>query len=214
MKNRLTHLNHHDRLLIVLHEIYGINKHMEAVCDYYSQQGFDIACPDLLARDVPFSYGEEGEAYGHFMQERGFAAASLEVRNLIRELKPDYRLIFMLGFSIGATIAWICSEGNQECAGIIGYYGSRIRDYLNINPDPPVLLIYGDQESFGLEKLTSKVKTKEKATVSVLPGKHGFADPYTENYCEESAQTALKKTSEFLKIYSAKASFGNFNIQD
>ncbi len=201
IKNIRANFDHHDRLLIVLHEIYGINKHIKAVCDYYSQQGFDIACPDLLARDIPFSYDQQAEAYGYFMQERGFAAASLEVKNLIRELKPNYRLIFMLGFSIGATIAWICSEGNEDCDGIIGYYGSRIRDHLNINPNPPVFLIFGDQEKLELEKLAKILETNDKVAVSILPGKHGFADPYADNYCEESTQRALEKTAAFLAIF-------------
>ena len=203
MKSMLKNFNHQDRrasrLLIVLHEIYGIDKHMRAVCDYYSQQGFDVLCPNLLVRDTPFEYNQQEEAYEYFMKERGFIAVSLEVKKLIREMKPNYQFIFLLGFSIGATIAWICSEGNNDCDGIIGYYGSRIRDYLDINPYPPVLLIYGDQEKFGLEKLLKSLGTKDNVAVSILPGKHGFANPYAENYCDKSYQIAMEKVADFLK---------------
>lgn len=207
MENMFTQLNNQDRLLIVLHEIYGIDKHIRTVCDYYSKQGFDIICPNLLGRETPFPYDQQEEAYAYFMRGKGFDAASLEVKKLIREMKHSYRSIFLLGFSIGATIAWICSEGNTECDGIIGYYGSRIRDYLDIHPYPPVLLIYGDQEGFGLEKLLKGLETKDKVSISLLPGKHDFANPYAENYCEQSYRIALEKAADFLKTQSAKPLF-------
>lgn len=31
-------------LIIVIHEIYGINQHMEYFCDLLSKQNFDVIC--------------------------------------------------------------------------------------------------------------------------------------------------------------------------
>ncbi|BCE10035.1 dienelactone hydrolase family protein [Bacillus paralicheniformis] len=55
--------NKSDTAVIVLHEIYGINRHMHDVCQLIAEQGFDVICPNLLNRDQPFEYAEEKAAY-------------------------------------------------------------------------------------------------------------------------------------------------------
>jgi dienelactone hydrolase len=199
MGKMLTYLNHHDKLLIVLHEIYGINGHMKAVCDYYSEQGYDILCPNLLNIDTPFRYSQEEQAYEYFMKQVGFEEASSEVKKLLRKVEPKYRLVFLLGFSIGATIAWICSEERDCCKGVIGYYGSRIRDFLDINPCLPVLLIYSDAE-----EIEKALQFKGEVEVCKLNGGYGFANPFSKNYCELSYEVALEKTAAFLEMLCQK----------
>ncbi len=47
----------------------------------------------------------------------------------------------ILGFGAEATVAWLCSE--EECVdGIVGYYGSRIRNYAELAPRCPALLFF------------------------------------------------------------------------
>jgi dienelactone hydrolase len=197
----LAHLNNHSQLLIVLHEIYGINAHMEEVCNYYSRQGFDIICPNLLNSETFYNYDQEQMAYVHFMQQVGFTAAASQVKQLTKKARPEYQYVFLLGFSIGATIAWICSEGNTYCDGVVGYYGSRIRDYLDIEPGVPVLLIYPETERFDLGPIQKTLQLKEQVEVYVLPGKHGFCNPFAKDYYESSHKIALEKTDTFVKKF-------------
>ncbi|MDN4074088.1 dienelactone hydrolase family protein [Fictibacillus terranigra] len=55
--------NQTDILIIVVHEIYGLNQHMIEVCECFSQQEFDVISPNLLGRETPFHYSEENLAY-------------------------------------------------------------------------------------------------------------------------------------------------------
>lgn len=209
----LMYRNHSSTLVIVLHEIYGINDHMTGVCKQLSDMGYDVVCPDLLDGKSSFGYGREEEAYRYFMNYVGFESAAKKITFLIRQEEKEYQHIFLQGFSIGATIAWLCCgettpSGEEfhyggsliKCDGIIGYYGSRIRDYTDVTPKCPALLIYPEEESaFEPRELKKELCNKERTEVHILKGRHGFSDPYSPNYNEESAKEAERIAADFLK---------------
>ena len=203
-----------DSAIIVLHEIYGINQHIQLVCEKFSMNGYNIICPNLIGLTQPFNYELEEGAYQHFKNSIGFDSAVQQVKQVIIQAKKQYKHIYLLGYSVGATIAWLCSEEENMCDGIIGYYGSRIRDYTNITPKCPVLLIFATEESsFNVQKL---VNTLEKGNVNVytLMGKHGFSNPFSKNYCEQSFKKAEKLVDNFLKkinIFLLRADFSKGN---
>ena len=123
-----------DKLIIVVHEIYGINQHMVDLCELLSEQNFDVICPNLLEQEITFDYSQVVKAYHNFMDNVGFINALHKVKDLLLDIQDEYSKIFIIGFSVGATVAWLCSE--EECVdGIVGYYGSRIRDYVHIYPN-------------------------------------------------------------------------------
>lgn len=189
-----------DSIIVVLHEIYGINQHIRQVCEYYNQVGFDIICPDLLNLSKSFDYHYEEDAYKYFMKNVGFSLASQQVKNLISQLKYKYKHIFILGYSVGATIAWLCSDMGVRCDGVIGYYGSRIRDYLYITPKCKTLLIFAHKEkSFRVNSLLCTLKKKANVNAYMLSGVHGFSDPFSPNYCDKSYRDAEKLVNDFLK---------------
>lgn len=187
-----------DRLIIVVHEIYGINQHMMDVCELLSEQNFDVICPNLLEQEIPFDYPQEEKAYRNFMDNVGFANALHKIKNILIAIQDKYSKIFIIGFSIGATVAWLCSE--EECVdGVVGYYGSRIRDYVNIYPKCPVLLFVPKVEkSFNVNELVSTLD-KSNINVHICCGEHGFSDPYSSKYDEELAQNTFRRALHFFK---------------
>ncbi|MBP1864327.1 dienelactone hydrolase [Clostridium tetanomorphum] len=192
-------INNSDSVIIVLHEIYGINQHIQMVCKKFSMNGYDIICPNLIDKPQPFNYDLEQEAYEYFMNNIGFDSAVQQVKQVIIQAKKQYKNIYLIGYSVGATIAWLCSGEENMCNGIIGYYGSRIRDYRNITPKCPVLLIFSTEEnSFNIKELVYSLK-KQSINVYMLKGKHGFSNPFYKNYCEQSFEKAEKLVDNFLK---------------
>lgn len=190
--------NKSDALIIVLHEIYGINQYMKNICKSLAEKGFDVLCPNLLQEDRYFDYSEENIAYHQFMENVGFTRASEQVKHSLRDLKEQYKKVFMEGFSVGATVAWLCTE--DECVdGMVGYYGSRIRDYDNIEPKCPALLFFPEKEqSFHVDELISRLKRKN-IEIHQLEGQHGFSDPYSPHFNETSAQKAFTKMVDFFR---------------
>ena len=39
--------------LVLLQEIFGVNRDMRAIADWYAARGFVVACPDLFWRQEP-----------------------------------------------------------------------------------------------------------------------------------------------------------------
>ena len=198
-------INNSDTVIIVLHEIYGLNSHIIGVCDRLAQAKVDVLCPNLLGeRQEPFHYDEEALAYRHFMTEVGFSAAQEEIEALARNVRDRYRYCFIVGYSIGATIAWLCSGKSDLFSGVVGVYGSRIRDYAFIEPKCPVLLCFPRaEESFDVAELIRTLSGKNNVNLFKADASHGFADPWSAKYCAAASETLWQKKLEFMNVLRA-----------
>ncbi|TYP76537.1 dienelactone hydrolase family protein [Paenibacillus methanolicus] len=191
-------INGSDTAVIVLHEIYGMNEYMQHLCRLLANRQYDVVCPNLLDRREPFAYDQEEEAYANFMTTVGFARAKDKVDPLLSHMRQRYERLFVVGSSVGATVAWLCGE-RDGIAGIVGFYGSRIRSYADMTPRAPTLLFFGQEErSFHVPDLTATLNRKAGVQALILPGRHGFADPFSPNYAEPSAAEALHRMLDFL----------------
>ena len=190
--------NKNQQVIILLHEIYGINGFINDLAETYRQQGFEVVCPNLLQRNC-FSYAEAQEAYRYFTMKVGFDAYQ-EVARLIGQLKKTYRRVFVMGFSVGATIAWRCSEV-PGCDGVIGFYGSRIRDYLELVPVCPVLLLFTEQDSFDVPAVIRQVRRKPMVTAQLVTAAHGYMDQDAVAYDQNQAQKSKVAVQAFFKCF-------------
>jgi dienelactone hydrolase len=198
----LTYRNGSNAVIVVLHEIYGINQHMTNVCERLAETGNDIICPNLLSRDEPYSYDQEKIAYENFMTI-GFKQAADSVSSTLRELRSAYKTVYVVGYSVGATIAWLCAAERGLVDAIVAYYGSRIRDYLDKQPQCPSLLLFPMQESsFDVDEVIRKLRGKDRVDVRKYEGLHGFTDPQNNNYSELAHKQTTDDTIRFLSHVS------------
>jgi dienelactone hydrolase len=130
------------------------------------------------------------------MSTVGFEAYSM-VNELINELKSSYETVVVIGFSVGATLAWRCSE-NASCDGVIGCYGSRIRDYLTVTPQCPVFLAFAKQDLFDVPAVVAQLKEKQEVKVEIMDAKHGFVDMYSKNFSDLQTQAFNQHRVKFL----------------
>ncbi|WP_274309962.1 dienelactone hydrolase family protein [Solibacillus daqui] len=180
------------RCIVLLHEIYGINQHMEYYAKLFYKQKFDVYIPNLINNETSFPYEEEERAYRHFIENVGFEKAYKQVIALIDALSKEYIEIHVIGFSVGATVAWLCSN-HENVHRVVGFYGSRIRQYLGSVPKCETILIYGEHEkSFDPKDLKRNLSQYSNVLVKIVEGGHGFADPYSKNYNKISADRILK----------------------
>ncbi|MBM7702367.1 dienelactone hydrolase family protein [Metabacillus iocasae] len=188
------------RVVLLIHEIYGVNEHMMHAADMIKGWGFDVECPNLFARSQAYSYQEEEQAYKNFMSNVGIEKGVSLIRQYVQELKEKYEQIYLVGYSVGATIAWLCSE-DEWVDGVIGYYGSRIRDHLEVESTCPVLLFFSESEkSFNVQELVRNLLAKENEKISLhtFPTKHGYANPYSPHFSQPYYTESLRLTKEFL----------------
>ena len=186
-----------DAAIIVLHEIYGINPFMHAVCQKYHLLGYDAYCPNLLGISEYFPYDRQDIAYAHFIKHGGFARSSL-VTDLCKNIGREYKQIFLLGFSIGATLAWISSASGMF-DGAVCHYGSRIRDHLQLTPSCSVMLLFADEEaSFSPQSILPSLSAIPNVRSEIFNARHGFCDPFSPNYDATAAMKAEKLAQNFL----------------
>ena len=200
VKKLIAHVGGNKIAIIVLHEIYGINNFILDICRQYYTEGYDVYCPNLLSSEKAFPYSEVEEAYNFFINMVSFEVYK-EINNFAYDLKKTYSKIFIIGFSVGATIAWKCSE-QILYDGIICCYGSRIRDYLSTNPKCSVLLVFAKYDSFDVPKTIMQLQCKKNIVLEILDANHGFVDSYSKNYSYSETEMFNKLRKAFLNNYT------------
>jgi len=197
----VTYAQGSDTVIFILHEIYGVNKHIIRVCEKCAEYGIDVIAPNLLKGHEPFGYEQEIMAYNYFMSNVGFANSVNQVKEVLRQARRKYKKVYLLGYSVGATITWLCTETGLCDLGI-GFYGSRIRDYLAVEPKCPVLLFFpAEEKTFDVNSLILQLRDLDQIQVEKLCGQHGFADQFSQNYHQKASMQACKEIMKFVKRY-------------
>ncbi|KXG09799.1 hypothetical protein AT864_01968 [Anoxybacillus sp. P3H1B] len=191
----LKHCNDSNVAVVLIHEIYGINDHMKYATQMITAQGYDVYCPNLLNREA-FHYNGEKETYQYCRNEIGFEQA----KQFSATLKKKYETVVFWGYSVGATVAWLCSEYDGIGAAAIGYYGSRIRDYTDLRPKMSVRLLFAEQEaSVDVHQLTERLSCTSGVNIERGEGAHRFANPFSRFYHPESEKRALDWSFKFIE---------------
>lgn len=184
--------------IALVHEIYGINNHILSMRKKFEDEGYDVYCIDLL-NNRTFDYEEADEAYSYFMNEVGFDKAKSKVLDCIHSIFNYYEKVYLIGYSVGATVAWLCSEEQELINGVVGYYGSRIRDYIAIEPKVKTVLFFPLREKeFDIDALIQELEGKEKVSAYKFEGLHGFADSYSKYYNSKEKELSEKILNEFI----------------
>lgn len=182
--------------MIVLHEIYGINEFIQEQCQKFREAGYDVFCPNMIDKP-PFSYEKTEKAYGFFKENIGFEVYK-KVSASVSNLKEEYDQVFVIGFSVGATIAWRCCE-NSSCSGIIACYGSRIRDYTSITPACPILLLFARENSFDVHTLVCQLQDKPNLSILEFDAEHGFLDSFSKHFNFQQSKCAEESIVRFMR---------------
>ena len=189
------------KAIILLHEIYGVNRFMDAQRQKYEKLGLAVFCPDFYNGRV-FGYDETENAYPYFYEQVGLDSYC-RVWKQVDALRTQYEKVYLLGFSVGATLAWRCSE-NPNCAGVIACYGSRIRAYPEVTPRCPTLLLFAEKDSFDVPALAERLEQNPNTRIRLFPGEHGFLDPGSGHFHKLSAKEAEAEILRFLSEESAR----------
>lgn len=188
------------RKVFILHEIYGVNEFIKRQAEVYRNANTTVECISLYSVDRIFSYEQEQQAYEYFINEIGFDAPLEKLTEKILEARTYYDEVLLIGFSVGATLAWRLST--QPLQGIVCVYGSRIRQYLDVTPSCPTLVIFPSHEkSFNVHELKEALDTLPSVHTRQYLGRHGFMDCNNSNYCYESG---LQVQAEILKFFEIK----------
>lgn len=199
--------------IVLIQEIFGINKVMRDIADGHAANGYMVLCPDLFWRQQPgVQLTDQSEAEWQkarqFMQ--GFDVAK-GVEDLIATLKHLRGLegcadkVGTVGYCLGGKLAYLmATRSDAHCN--VSYYGVGLQDLLDeaTNIKHPLMLhIAEEDQSVPKEaqaKITSHLANHPQVTIHKYPGMgHAFARVGGQHYDKTAADSANQRTAEFFK---------------
>ncbi|KDN24049.1 hypothetical protein DV20_01270 [Amycolatopsis rifamycinica] len=192
--------HHRDAAVVVAHEILGLTPHITRMKTALEQFGVDVYTPQLTQGPARvFAPSDQEAAYAHFTRAGGVVAMAARLNAFGTSLRSRYRKVGAMGFSVGATSGWIvASEGVFDA--VVCFYGSRIRDYPELAPTCPCLLLFAEREpGFDPLDLAERLEEQESVTTRLYPCGHGFADMDNPNHDTVAADDALATAKGFLR---------------
>lgn len=196
--------------VVVLQEIFGINKTMREVTEGLAGQGYVAICPDLFWRiepgiDITDKQMDEAFAlYGKFDVAKGIA----DVQTTIDYIRKDPQVtgkVGAVGFCLGGLLAYLTAlRTNVDAA--VGYYGVGIETQLDdaATLKTPLMLHIAEEDGFVPKAAQAQVKAalgdKPNVEIHSYPGRdHAFTRLGGDHYHAEDAATAGQRTLAFFK---------------
>lgn len=194
--------------LVVVQEIFGVNRHIRSVADGYAKDGFLAVAPalfDRIERGVELAYeGEDMQKARSFIPKLDIDKSVADVAAAVEFAgTATGKKVGVIGYCYGGTIAWLAAT-RLHVAAAVGYYGGRISKYANEALSAPTMLHFG--------KLDAHIPAKEVATIQAAHPEveiywyeagHGFNCDARGSYDKESAREARARSLDFLKKHLA-----------
>jgi carboxymethylenebutenolidase len=200
--------------LVLVQEIFGINKHIRNVCDSYAKQGFLVVAPaifDRIERDVQLSYSDEDKKKAFALYPKLQVEKSLlDVVAAGKYAEEQAAKVGVIGYCYGGLMAWLSAvrakQHGLDLACSVGYYAGGIGNFATEKPTCPVMLHFGSEDShIGQDQVNSVRAANPEVQIFMYEGAgHAFTrsvDP--ASYNESATELANARTLDFLKKHLA-----------
>ncbi len=156
-------------VVIIVHEVRGITENLRLLASLLESEGYCVILPSLYGEN--YAGSDEQTSYDRFFRDVGIEKATEMIGEIITA--NDGAGITLLGFSVGATIAWRHSR-NGKVRSVVGFYGSRIRHFQEVEPLADVDLFFSIERGFNAEELVGRLNGKQNVAARLISGDHGF----------------------------------------
>jgi carboxymethylenebutenolidase len=197
--------------ILIIQEIFGVNKVMRDLCDGFAARGYVALCADLFWRQEPgiqITDKSEAEWKRAFELYQGFNEAK-GVQDLIASLDHLRKLpncsgkAGSVGYCLGGRLAYLMATRSNADANV-GYYGVGIENALNEASaiTKPLLLHIAAEDQFVPKDAQAKIKEalarNSAVTIHVYPGcDHAFARVGGAHWNADAAKRANDRTAAF-----------------
>ncbi len=196
--------------LVLFEEIFGVNRHIRAVCDQYALDGFVVMAPDVFWRTAPreeFGYeGADREKALAAMKGQDWGKVGEDIKTSVAALRsrPEVKgKVGALGYCMGGRLAYFAAAGT-EVACAVSFYGGAIHDNLDraASIKCPMQFHYAENDQAIPLDAVERVKKAfagKKADFFIYNGAgHGFNCWDRSAYHAPSAALAHGRATEFL----------------
>ncbi len=192
--------------VMVIQEIFGVNKHIREVADGYAAAGYAAMAPAIFDRaERGVELGYEGE---DMQRGVGLAFQGLKMPNTLADLQAcaselaAYGKVGAVGYCFGGLLAYLSACNLDGLACSVGYYGGGIAGALDQKPKVPLMLHFGDQDAHIPLTDVDKIKAANPdVPVHVYEADHGFNCDHRASHNAASAAVARERTLAFFATH-------------
>lgn len=163
--------------------------------------GFTVLAPDMALGNRPSTEEEAEKLLVEANPNRLASLVNTSAALLVEKSGSDQ--IAVVGYGMGGSMGlWLSVRQPELVQATVSFYGSQIIDFAGAAAGYQIHLAERDrfisEDEAAFMEATMGLEALE-VTIYVYPGtEHGFADPESPAYDEESAQVAFDRTLEFL----------------
>jgi carboxymethylenebutenolidase len=195
--------------IIIVHEWWGLNPHIEDVAQRFAREGFMAVAADLYEGQTTMDAQEASKLMGALKQEVGLTRLQVVLDQL--RANPEVTSVGVTGFCMGGTFALLLAC-HAEVEASVPFYGDVPVDTSMIgNLSCPVLFIGAEKDQWitidKMNRLDDALKQYGKeGEVRIYQGAdHAFFnDTRPEVYSQADAEDAWKTVIEFFNRHLRK----------
>ncbi len=195
--------------VVVVQEIFGVNKSIRGVVDDYAREGLLAIAPaifDRIERNLELGYGEADmkKAFGIYPSLNPDVTL-MDIAAAFHHAKQMGKPTGVLGFCYGGLVTWLSATRGENHAMqpdcCVGYYPGGVGKVATEEPVCPVLLHFGaDDDHIGKDQVEAVRAAHPEVEIYLYEGAgHAFANPDRPSYKAEQAKLAWDRSLEFLK---------------
>lgn len=196
--------------IVVIQEIFGVNKVMRDIADSLAEEGYTAVVPDLFWRIEPGinitdqTDAEWEKAFSYFKAFNVDKGVEDIAATIDWTRAHGHRHVGAVGYCLGGLLAYLTGT-RTDIDATVGYYGVGIDNYLGEagKAKKPVLLHVAEEDGFVSKDSQAKMKAGLTASNYQLfwyPGRdHAFARDGGKHYHREDANKANDRTMDFFR---------------
>jgi carboxymethylenebutenolidase len=197
--------------LLVIQEIFGVNKVMRDLCDGYAAQGYVAVCPDLFWRQEPgiqITDQTDEEWQKAFQLYQGFDEAKgvEDLKATLAHMRGDSAVsgkVGAVGYCLGGKLAYLMAT-RSDADACVGYYGVGIDGALDeaANITNALMLHVAEKDQFcppeAQQAIHQALDGHPQVTLHDYAGcDHAFARIGGAHYDKSAADAANQRTADF-----------------
>jgi len=190
------------RALVVVQEIFGVNRHIRNVCARFAAQGYRVIAPalfDRVRRGVELGYTADDVATGRALRAKVPEAGPVLDIEAAAAALPAGAKRGIVGYCWGGTVAWWGATRTRSFAASSCWYGGGIAATRTETPTCPVQMHFGEKDaSIPLSDVELIRAAQPGVEIFVYAGaQHGFGCDERASFSRADAELAQERTLAF-----------------
>jgi len=190
------------RALVVVQEIFGVNRHIRNVCARFAAQGYRVIAPalfDRVQRGVELGYTADDVATGRALRAKVPEAGPVLDIEAAAAALPAGAKRGIVGYCWGGTVAWWGATRTRSFAASSCWYGGGIAATRTETPTCPVQMHFGENDaSIPLSDVELIRAAQPGVEIFVYAGaQHGFGCDERASFSRADAELAQERTLAF-----------------